>query len=521
MMAVSAIVSISSCQKNGPENGQENGGGQETAAPKIVWESNPDFETVNIDDNLDATLSIIAPGKIKSLVVGIDSDLLEPILSAMQVPAEFDLVSNTEVGTILDGLTQGALPTGEDLLDKEEVEFNITALVKLIAGIATETGDHSFSIKVTDGNDKSVSAVCTFRYLLVSATVEVKDINLWTNTATVSVASENAMEVSVWFGEKGSELRQLEGTDGSYPIAAEYTEGTNDAGFKIYTPVAGTGVYAATTYVVEVRNGETVIGEKEFTTESGDVIPNGDMSGWSKKDWLNGGKAWKITYPNTDGESFWDSGNNAFLEQYDEETGEATLFTPLCQEDEGVAMLSAQTVLGFVFAPGNMYTGDFDYSGFSGTANFGKVFDWTARPVALKVSYKANVGLIDKVGTNDPDGESFNGKQDVSRIYAVVIDWSKQHGVVSGMTTPTGMWDPSTATSLDEGAILGYAILDITANQEEFTDAEIPFVWYDTVKKPAEGNYSIVISCATSKRGDYLTGCSTNKLWVDNFKFVY
>ena len=99
MMAVSAIVSISSCQKNGPENGQENGGGQETAAPKIVWESNPDFETVNIDDNLDATLSIIAPGKIKSLVVGIDSDLLEPILSAMQVPAEFDLVSNTEVGT--------------------------------------------------------------------------------------------------------------------------------------------------------------------------------------------------------------------------------------------------------------------------------------------------------------------------------------------------------------------------------------------------------------------------------------
>ena len=89
------------------------------------------------------------------------------------------------------------------------------------------------------------------------------------------------------------------------------------------------------------------------------------------------------------------------------------------------------------------------------------------------------------------------------------------------MGEPTGMWDPSTAASLEEGAILGYAILDITADQESFTDAEIPFVWYDTVTKPAEGNYSIVISCATSKRGDYLTGCSTNKLWVDNFEFVY
>ena len=128
MMAASAIVSIVSCQKNGPENGE----GQETPAPEIVWESNPDFETVNIDDNLDASLSIVAPGKIKNLVVGINSDLLEPILSAMQVPAEFDLVSNTEVGTILDGLTQGALPTGEDLLDKEEVERRVRRAMEVV-----------------------------------------------------------------------------------------------------------------------------------------------------------------------------------------------------------------------------------------------------------------------------------------------------------------------------------------------------------------------------------------------------
>ena len=44
MMAASAIVSIVSCQKNGPENGE----GQETPAPEIVWESNPDFETFRV-----------------------------------------------------------------------------------------------------------------------------------------------------------------------------------------------------------------------------------------------------------------------------------------------------------------------------------------------------------------------------------------------------------------------------------------------------------------------------------------
>ena len=137
------------------------------------------------------------------------------------------------------------------------------------------------------------------------------------------------------------------------------------------------------------------------------------------------------------------------------------------------------------------------------------------------MTYKASVGTIDKIGSEDPDGDAYKGKQDTSRIYAVVIDWGKQHGVTSGIGTPTGMWDPATATGLEEGALIGYAMFDITASQADFTTVEIPFVWYDTEAKPVEGNYSVVISCATSKRGDYLTGCSTNKLWVDNFEWAY
>lgn len=112
-------------------------------------------------------------------------------------------------------------------------------------------------------------------------------------------------------------------------------------------------------------------------------------------------------------------------------------------------------------------------------------------------------------------------RPDTARVYAVVVDWNAQHGVKSGVSAPVNVWDPAECTSLDEGAILGYAILDITQNQDEFTDKEIPFVWYDTEARPAEGHYSVVISCATSKRGDYLAGCSTNKLWVDNFAWVY
>ena len=199
------------------------------------------------------------------------------------------------------------------------------------------------------------------------------------------------------------------------------------------------------------------------------------------------------------------------------------MISTLCQQDPdnpGVAMLSANFMF-IAFTPGNMYTGDFAMATITGTASFGKVYDWTARPKALKVDYKATVGTIDKTGSKDPLGASYKDKPDTSRIYAVVIDWTKQHGVTSGVGTPTGMWDPTTVTSLEEGAIIGYAVLDITASQTDFKTEEIPFVWYDTEAKPAEGNYSVVISCATSKRGDYLTGCSTNKLWVDNFSWVY
>ena len=94
-----------------------------------------------------------------------------------------------------------------------------------------------------------------------------------------------------------------------------------------------------------------------------------------------------------------------FLEQYNDD-GTPTIFTPLCRQDEtepGTARLQARMVLDFVFAPGNMFTGDFNYSGFSGTVNFGKPYAWTARPRALKVRYKAQIGKIDKVGSYDPD----------------------------------------------------------------------------------------------------------------------
>ena len=53
---------------------------------------------------------------------------------------------------------------------------------------------------------------------------------------------------------------------------------------------------------------------------------------------------------------------------------------------------------------------------------------------------------------------------------------------------------------------------------EELT---IPIHYYKKTDTPPTGNYTMIISCATSYLGDYLTGSYTNKLWVDDFKWVY
>lgn len=46
-------------------------------------------------------------------------------------------------------------------------------------------------------------------------------------------------------------------------------------------------------------------------------------------------------------------------------------------------------------------------------------------------------------------------------------------------------------------------------------------MYKDTEARPADGRYSLVISCASSAFGDYLCGNMGNELYVDDFQWVY
>ncbi|MDE7069167.1 MAG: PCMD domain-containing protein [Alistipes sp.] len=506
------------------------GGNDEPAprpeAPTIVLVGGDISQPQLLSEQMQAVVRIEAPGRIASLEIEIVSPLLdEQVLGAAGLSVRMNLAEPTE--DQIAAFEALGFPYGGDVKGREQLDFDLSGVMPMLLMLCQaggESSDHTFALTVTDQAAQRGSGALKVRYDHARpepALAYRDDADLWRNTATLA-ATDLPEGARVQYRAKGAGAWNdaTAAAEGVYAIAPVWERAENEAGLEIYTVKEGTGVAAAATYEYRVLTADgKSTAEGEFATAAGDAIPNGDMSSWSQKVLGSGDEEVRLSYPNAAGESFWDSGNNVFLENpnMDPDT-----WTPLCFEESGAACLMARMALGFVFAPGNMFTGDFEFAGMGGTVKFGKAYDYTARPRALRVRVKAEVGTIDKAGSNDPEKDEWLGRQDCSQIYVAIVDWTAQHEVTSGLSAPTGMWNPAAAASTDEGAVLGYGVADITESTADWTELEIPVNWYaEDGAKPAAGNFSLVISCATSVRGDYLTGCSTNSMRVDDFGWVY
>ena len=120
------------------------------------------------------------------------------------------------------------------------------------------------------------------------------------------------------------------------------------------------------------------------------------------------------------------------------------------------------------------------------------------------------------------------GQPDIAVIYVAIIDWSERHSVISGLAgenTGAGSWNPATMEGLDaeKEKVIAYGLYDITTSTagEDLVDLTIPLNFYDKDAAAPQGNYTLVISCSCSKYGDYLNGCSSNVMYVDDFQWVY
>ena len=375
-----------------------------------------------------------------------------------------------------------------------------------------EAGVRSIEISVTDASDGSGSAAAQ----VAIPGLGDAEYDLWTNSAKLkAVITDSNAEIR--YRKQGdadwTSVPVVAEGDYSYvaTVAPAWNEAQSEGGQTVYTLAAG--ISAGNTYEYQLVVAGVAQGAvKSFTTSTTQVVPYGDMEDSSLS-------CFGIDNANA---PFWGSGNNNYF-------GIAKLKT-LCnpasfagQGGASCAKLSSTSAVG-ILAAGNLFTGTFVKPSTQGTVSFGVPFEWQARPKAFRLKYHAALGNVNLTKYADASGNDpiAKGNPDKARIYVAIVDWSARHEVSSGLATPSGMWDPASQNSVAEGAIIGYAGLWIEASTagDSMVEVELPVYYYDRVPKP-QGNYTLVISCSANAYGDYMCGCDSNVMYVDDFEWVY
>ena len=169
-----------------------------------------------------------------------------------------------------------------------------------------------------------------------------------------------------------------------------------------------------------------------------------------------------------------------------------------------------------VLACGNLFTGRFAkiIGTTGGAVNYGRY--WTTRPKALKVWYKYESGIIDIIGKRPVGDNTQVGDNDRCEIAISVGNWDyKKMGGNPESPVYVNTTEGRYYTEKSDGVIaFGHHV----SNQScDWTQIEIPLNYKTLTERPTH----IIVTCAASYLGDYLTGSSSTKLWVDKMELVY
>ena len=502
------------------------------AAPTVEWLGHEDLTTpVELaESGNSADIRVSAPGGIKSMQVDIASAPLATLLPLVNLAESMDL-TNPATEEMASMLAQLGFPTPAQLLNQQHVYFQIGGLIDMLAMVCaevTETTNSDFKFTVTDNAGQKT--VITLKYVktVASPITYNNDADLWANTASFTLnIPADATSVSVQYKKSTAsdtewQTAEITGNNtkaeikpdwGTQFTAADWT--TPNSVQPFWRITEGTGVFANNTYDYKL----TVDGTEykgQFTTETDQIIPEGNME--------NTALPCFILQDASKTSETWGSGNNKVLSA-----------CWLCQQADGnsgkCAYLTSGTqntfIYGKLLTAGNLFFGQFTQNGTGGDVRFGQIYPWKSRPSAMRISYKAEVGDVDYVNTTTTVNIP-NKNPDKARIFVAVVDWTGPHTVTSTLevksglpATVVGSWDPETTTDPGEGKIIGYGSLWIEKGKTDWQTIDIPINYYDKTAKPTDGKYSLVISCACNAYGEFFNGCSTNKLWVDDFEWVY
>lgn len=379
---------------------------------------------------------------------------------------------------------------------------------------------HGISVEVTAFGLTEVWNLYVER---TEVSVDITKINPWAREAYVTAAGVAGMD-------NGFRYRILGSTRW---LTVDPSDITSDGG----TFVAHiTGLEPETDYEVVAYSGADETSVWEFTTETAVRIPNGSFEYASK---VSGKDYYKFYDPSCGVEDgmymFWGSGNGEGDEGVSGSANMGIVITYIDTDDkvDGRQSVRAQTSqMAGILAAGNLFTGQF--AGLVGTSggkvNFGR--PWESRPTALKIYCKYVTGKMDII-KGSPAGVTLT-KDDYDRaeIKFALGDWDyRKYGGTKDSPVHVNTTDARTfidydtdpSTIANGGLIIhhdGYILngeSKVSASTDQWIEYTIPLNYHDLDRHPTH----IIISCAASQYGDYFTGYSNSKLWIDAVELIY
>lgn len=277
------------------------------------------------------------------------------------------------------------------------------------------------------------------------------------------------------------------------------------------------GLEPLTAYECCAFSGENTTEIYEFTTEEARQMPNSSFDVISNDESANYSSFYDPASSVLENQTKWWCSGNAGSTSIGANWG----ITWPDAEDKIDGRYSARLESKWVvvkFAAGNIFVGEF--AGVLGTkggkVNFGRPF--TLRPRKLSVWLKYECGKVDRIDAI-PDNDNVEmGDNDRAQVFVAVGDWDyRTYGGTPDSPVCVNTTERSTFFDPKGESVIGYGniILDETTNG--WIHAEIPIDYTSTSRKPTH----IIVSCAASMLGDYFTGSSESKLWVDKVELIY
>lgn len=407
-------------------------------------------------------------------------------------------------------------------------DIKVTSLKLGPKGLSTYSVDYTTMKDFTHGIPVDVTAfdlteTWNLFVEVTEASVEITKVNPWAHEAYLTSIGTAGVENGFMFRAKGEPDW----------IRVDDADVTSDGG----TFVAHIeGLDPETVYEAVAFSGTDQSAVVEFITEAAVKIPNGSFEYASK---VAGKDYYKFYDPDcgvAEGEfMFWGSGNGEGSEGVNGSANLGIVITYIDTEEkvDGRQSVRAQTSqLAGMLAAGNLFTGQF--AGLVGTSggkvNFGR--PWTSRPSALKLYCRYSTGNIDIINSTPPGVTLTKSDYDRAQIKIALGTWDyKKYGGTPTSPVHINTTDASTfvdfttdvSTVADGNLIIhhdGYYLNGadkVSADTGEWIEYVIPLNYHSMETIPTH----IIISCASSQYGDYFTGCSSSKLWIDAVELLY